>query len=62
VVTEPGGGADDGVTRDASAERVLVGVEDEVAYGMPCWERPALISRQYCSTRTVMGITRMPPV
>lgn len=54
-------GAKNGVARDPSAEGVLVGVEDEVRTGMAWWARPALISRQYCSTRTVMGITRVPP-
>jgi hypothetical protein len=43
--TERGIGAENGVARDARAEGVLVG-------------RPELISRQYCSTRTVIGMRR----
>jgi hypothetical protein len=40
----------------------LVSVEDEVPYRDGMLGEAVLISRQYCSTRTVMGITSVPPV
>lgn len=60
--TERGVGAENGVARDARAEGVLVGMEDKVPDRHIVRAKPELISRQYCSTRTVMGITRVPPV
>ena len=47
---------------DAPAEGVLVSVQDEVPHRNGMFGETGAISPQYCSTRTVMGMTRVPPM
>jgi hypothetical protein len=60
-VSEAERGGDGVFPLDAPSEGFLVGGGRRV---VPGWGvgRDRLISRQYCSSRTVMGITRVPPV
>jgi hypothetical protein len=47
---------------DAIAQGVGSACSTKCRTGMACWARPELISRQYSSTSTVMGMTNVPPV
>jgi len=62
VLEAKGRGPEECVCLDACAEDVWVAWRTKCRTGMSWSLRLVLISRQYCSTRTVIGITRVPPV